>query len=247
MKIAALYDIHGNAPALKAVLEKLNALKPDLIVLGGDLLSGPLPLATLALIEQLKHQFSVTAVLGNNDQDILDIKQGKNLNLSDNAKQQMIWTANQLNASQLNWLNQFPLTKTIGNLFFCHAVEKDNHTIFTPHNRQAQIQALFSGVSVPTIICGHTHLQFHLRLDNGQEIFNAGSVGMPFADQAGAQWLWIDGDTFQFKQTPIDQNATSECIAKSQFPFVNQFIDQHVYHTVSVKNGYQLLDSLTKR
>jgi Icc-related predicted phosphoesterase len=43
MKIAALYDIHGNLPALNAVLEELKAVKPDLIVIGGECLAPCLP------------------------------------------------------------------------------------------------------------------------------------------------------------------------------------------------------------
>src|SRR5262245_3028653 len=41
-RIAALYDIHGNLPALEAVLEELGVLRVDLIVVGGDVLPGPL-------------------------------------------------------------------------------------------------------------------------------------------------------------------------------------------------------------
>ncbi|HEU0004194.1 MAG TPA: metallophosphoesterase, partial [Ktedonobacteraceae bacterium] len=42
MKIAALYDIHGNLPALNAVLAELEEVQPDLIVIGGDIIPGPL-------------------------------------------------------------------------------------------------------------------------------------------------------------------------------------------------------------
>lgn len=143
------------------------------------LISGPLPLETLALIQKLNKYFSVTAICGNNDQDIIDANQGKVLKLSANANQQIQWVADQLNKAQISLLRQLPLTTTIGNYFFCHAVEKDNHTVFTPPLKKSTIQDLFSGVKTPIIICGHTHLQFHLSLNNGQELFNAGSVGMP--------------------------------------------------------------------
>ncbi|KRL05142.1 metallophosphoesterase family protein [Liquorilactobacillus oeni] len=54
MKIAVLYDIYGNYPALMVVLSHLNSMKPDLVILGGDLISGPMPLETMEAIEQLK-------------------------------------------------------------------------------------------------------------------------------------------------------------------------------------------------
>ena len=50
MSIAALYDIHGNLPALEAVLDEVRTLKVDQIVVGGDVLPGPMPRATLALL-----------------------------------------------------------------------------------------------------------------------------------------------------------------------------------------------------
>ncbi|MEJ9212754.1 metallophosphoesterase [Bacillus smithii] len=54
MKIAALYDIHGNLPALNAVLEELNEVQPDLILIGGDIVSGPMPLQNL-----LRHTYLI--------------------------------------------------------------------------------------------------------------------------------------------------------------------------------------------
>lgn len=79
MKIAALYDIHGNYPALKAVSEQLDHLQPDLIVIGGDIVSGPMPLETLQLIDQLAKKFNTMGISGNNDQDVVDAYNGKQL------------------------------------------------------------------------------------------------------------------------------------------------------------------------
>ena len=45
-KIAALYDIHGNLPALNAVISELDEVKPDLIIIGGDIVAGPMPVQT---------------------------------------------------------------------------------------------------------------------------------------------------------------------------------------------------------
>lgn len=56
MKIAALYDIHGNLPAQNALLGDLEELKPDLIVIGGDIVSGPMPVQTLERLFQLETQ-----------------------------------------------------------------------------------------------------------------------------------------------------------------------------------------------
>ena len=47
MKIVALYDIHGNLPALDAVLQDVEQENPDLILVGGDIVPGPMPRAAL--------------------------------------------------------------------------------------------------------------------------------------------------------------------------------------------------------
>ena len=51
MRVAALYDIHGNAPALEAVLADVSGSGAELIVVGGDVVEGPLPMETLELLD----------------------------------------------------------------------------------------------------------------------------------------------------------------------------------------------------
>lgn len=82
MKIAALYDIHGNYPALKEVLKQVKKLSPDLVVLGGDLIAGLMPLETLSLLKRVSTTFKTVGIMGNNDQDIVDIYAKKRVGLS---------------------------------------------------------------------------------------------------------------------------------------------------------------------
>jgi predicted phosphodiesterase len=65
MKIAALYDIHGNLPALNAVLDELEEVRPELIVVGGDSIPGPIPRQTLERLSQLGDR--VRTIRGNGD------------------------------------------------------------------------------------------------------------------------------------------------------------------------------------
>jgi predicted phosphodiesterase len=52
MRLAALYDIHGNLPALEAVIEDIYREKVDCIVVGGDVVAGPMPRETLTLLQE---------------------------------------------------------------------------------------------------------------------------------------------------------------------------------------------------
>src|SRR5918997_2356386 len=70
MRVAALYDIHGNLPALEAVLDEVEAARPDLIVIGGDVAAGPLPGETL---DRLARVGAPSAwVMGNADRELVD-------------------------------------------------------------------------------------------------------------------------------------------------------------------------------
>ena len=104
MKIAALYDIHGNYPALKEVLKQVKKLSPDLVVLGGDLIAGPMPLETLSLLKRVSTTFKAAGIMGNNDQDIVDIYAKKRVGLSRKATEQLTWIANQLSYKQVSFL-----------------------------------------------------------------------------------------------------------------------------------------------
>jgi len=74
MRVAALADIHGNLPALEAVLREVERESPDLIVFGGDVVSGPMPSETLALLMGMQR---ARFVRGNADRGVVDAFDGK--------------------------------------------------------------------------------------------------------------------------------------------------------------------------
>src|SRR6266436_1956424 len=69
MRIAALYDIHGNLPALEAVLQDIRRAEVDQVVVGGDVLPGPMPRETIACLQDL--DVPVQFILGNGDREVL--------------------------------------------------------------------------------------------------------------------------------------------------------------------------------
>src|SRR5205823_7044542 len=74
LRVAALSDIHGNLPALEAVLAEVEREKPDLIVVCGDVASGPMPSETIELLKTL-HQ--TRFVQGNADRGLIEEFDGK--------------------------------------------------------------------------------------------------------------------------------------------------------------------------
>jgi len=73
MRVAALADIHGNLPALEAVLAEVDREKPDLVVFCGDVASGPMPSETIDLLRTIK---GARFVRGNADRGLIEAFDG---------------------------------------------------------------------------------------------------------------------------------------------------------------------------
>jgi predicted phosphodiesterase len=69
VRVAAIYDVHGNLPALEAVLADIEAENVDIVVSGGDLVAGPFPAEVLALLES---RADVRFLRGNADRLVLE-------------------------------------------------------------------------------------------------------------------------------------------------------------------------------
>lgn len=202
MRIAALYDIHGNAPALEAVLSEIRDV--DIILIGGDVVWGPWPRETLALLQRIPN---ASFILGNTDRDVF--------NRAPNGKDVNEWCADQLTNDQLEFMRSWPATVSLDGIFFCHGSPRrdtDRITIATPAER---VLEWCDGVNDRTIVCGHTHAQFDRRLD-GRLIVNPGSVGNPFGD-SGAYWATFDSKC-AFRFTRYDTMTVARLILDSGFP-----------------------------
>jgi predicted phosphodiesterase len=75
MRVAAIYDIHANLPALEAVLDDIRQASIDQILVGGDVLPGPMPRETLALLRQL--EIPVQFIRGNGDREAIGARRGE--------------------------------------------------------------------------------------------------------------------------------------------------------------------------
>jgi Calcineurin-like phosphoesterase superfamily domain len=69
MRVAAIYDIHANLPALEAVLQDVRQAKVDQVVVGGDVLPGPMPNETIECLLNL--HIPVQFIQGNGDRVVL--------------------------------------------------------------------------------------------------------------------------------------------------------------------------------
>ena len=234
MRVAALYDIHGNLPALAAVLEEVRAARVDRVVVGGDLLLGPLPVETLTALGEL--DLPVDFVQGNCDRDVVDAARGAaSESLPEHVRACAKWVAEQLSPEDLGRVAEWPLTTTLhiaelGEVLFCHATPRNDLDIVTRTTPGAVVLSAFGGTSASVVVCGHTHMQFD-RTVGARRIVNAGSVGMPFGG-TGAYWLLI-GPEIELRHTEYDLRAAAARIRASTYPDADQFADRFVLHSPS--------------
>lgn len=232
MRIAALYDIHGNLPALNAVLAELEDIQPDLIVLGGDIVSGPMPKQTLERLRALGNK--IHALRGNADREVVTAFDGLPLaqSIPEEVREVTRWVAQQLDQSQRDYLAQLPEHITfhiegLGDILFCHATPRNDEEIFTSITPQERLDVIFTNVPQSLVICGHTHMQFERHVGNIR-ILNAGSVGMPYADIPGAYWLLLGPESIKFRLTTYDLETAAQSVRASGYPQAQEFAEENI-------------------
>jgi predicted phosphodiesterase len=239
MRVAAIYDIHANLPALQAVLEDVRQARVDHVVVGGDVLPGPMPRETIAYLREVG--IPVQFILGNGDREVLAQIRGTETGWYRAAPEQwrapVRWNAEQLRAEDERLLASWPATarlqiQGLGEVMFCHGTPRSDTEIFTRLTSEERLLPIFEGVQVSTAICGHTHMQFD-RMIGGIRVVNAGSVGMPFGEP-GAYWLLL-GPEVELRYTGYDLVKAAERIRATKSPQAEDFATRNVLQPPSEK------------
>ncbi|HKU23419.1 MAG TPA: metallophosphoesterase family protein [Terriglobales bacterium] len=237
MRVAAIFDIHANLPALEAVLEQIHEAEVDHVVVGGDVLPGPMPRQTIECLLAL--DLPVQFIRGNGDREVLARMQGTETGgVPEKFRPVIDWTARQLQPEHEQLLASWPSTLQLqipglGGVLFCHATPRNDTEIFTSVTPEDRLQPVFTGITTPVIVCGHTHMQFD-RPMGAIRILNAGSVGMPFG-QAGADWLLLGPDV-QFMHAPYDLAQAAARVRHTAYPQAEDFAEHNILRPPSQKD-----------
>jgi predicted phosphodiesterase len=220
--VAVLCDIHGNLPALEAVLAELEAEPPDAVVIGGDVAAGPQPVEVLTRLRALP--WPVHYLRGNADRFVV---MGFDGTIPPALLEHPLfaadaWTATFLSRADRDFLDGLPPllrfgVHGLGEVLFCHGTARSDEervTVFTPEARLARILA---EAGAPLVVGGHTHRQFD-RTAGGRRMVNAGSVGRPYEPAPGAYWLRLGPDV-ELRRTMYDTEAASAHFRASGYPF----------------------------
>jgi predicted phosphodiesterase len=224
MRVAALYDIHGNLPALEAVLGEIEQAQVDRVVVGGDVAPGPQSGACLDRLLELG--IPLQFIQGNGEFAVLAQMTGQNIErIPEQAREIIRWEAQQIGPKYERLIASWPATLAVaipplGEVLFCHATPRNNTEMFTRLTPEDVLRPVFDGVTASIVVCGHTHMQFD-RSVGGIRIVNAGSVGMPFGEP-GAYWLLLGPDV-QLRRTAYDLSVAAKRVADTNYPQADEF------------------------
>jgi len=244
MRVAALYDIHGNLPALEAVLAEARGSAVDLVIVGGDVVPGPMPREALALLMGL--DLPVRFIYGNGELAVLAQRAAGDSEPSywgttsgrplPKAQQEVVrWTGRQLGADDertlLTWPGSITIEHpTLGPVLFCHGTPWSETDGFTRWTAEEHLLPVFRDVAEKLVICGHTHMQLD-RMIGATRVVNAGSVGMPFG-LPGADWLLLTDDV-ELRHTRYDFEAAAARVRATAYPQAEQFAAGNIAHPPS--------------
>ena len=181
-------------------LEALCAFHADEIVFGGDLVWGPYPRETLALIRSV----DANPLRGNADREPDE------------------WLSEQLTTDELAWLNDLPPSVSLDDVYYCHATPRRDEEIVTPETPDELLEEMLAGVEEHLVVGGHTHMQ-----QRRSRYVNAGSVGMPYEGDVAAYWAVI-GEDVEFRRTSFDVERAVAELLRSDWPLAQTFAQQNL-------------------
>jgi putative phosphoesterase len=216
VRVAAISDIHGNLPALEAVLAEVEREGIETIVVPGDTISGPWAAEVLDLVKEL----GALVVRGNADREVIE--------RSDRYGLLERWSADRMGDERLAFAASWPLTLELdvdglGRVLVCHSTPSSEDPIYTRITPEDEVAELFEGVDAPVVLCGHTHMQYDRVVGCGLRVVNPGSAGAPYEGTRGAFWA-ILGPDVEFRRTNYDVEAAVAAIEVMAAPVDDELL-----------------------
>jgi len=218
MRVAALFDVHGNLPALEAVLAEPDVAAADLVLCGGDTVAGPFPRECVELLAGLGDR--LVEIHGNGERMVV-AREGEDAG----------WCADRLGDALLGRLAALPSTASVdveglGRVLLCHGTPASDTEIVTLVTPDERLAGIVEGVEADVVLAGHTHSQMD-RLVAGIRWVNGGSVGMPYEHEAGARWVLLAPDV-ELRRTEYDLEDAAARIRTSGMPEADMYATEYV-------------------
>jgi putative phosphoesterase len=221
MRLAILADIHGNLPALEAVLAELDADPPDAVVVAGDLCGGPSVPECLAALRARPE--AVHWVRGNAERETVAAFDG---DLDDGHERHRLATAvaARLTPAERDLIAGWPTTVTIDGVCVCHGSPRSDEEILTRGTPDEVLGDALAAAGTLLVVGGHTHQQVIRRSTHGAVYVNAGSIGMPYEGDAAAFWATVADGTPQLRRTGYDVAAALGRLRATGLPELEEML-----------------------
>lgn len=205
--IAVLADVHGNMPALEAVVADIESQRPDEVLVGGDLVGrGPEGSRVVAAIRER----GWPTIRGNHEDYLLDFSRHR---VPERWWRQRRWAASrwmaaELSQSDVEWIERLPLSLRSAlepGLLLVHGTPESANAGLGPWTSDDELSRHLGAVDAEILICGHTHRPMDRQLPEGR-VVNVGSVGLPFNRDPSAQYVLFrrDGDDWQVEPHRVE-------------------------------------------
>ena len=203
--LALVYDVHGNLPALEAVIADAEAAGAEGWVLGGDYaLFGGWPAET---VERLRALERASWIRGNGERWTADPGAAPDNPVVPGA---IAAARAALGDDTVADLASLPFSLPIDGTLICHGSPVSDVRSFDPEDA-GEDEELLDGTDAPRVVFGHTHLPFARTSAGGVALVNPGSVGMPFDGDPRAAYALLTGDgRIEHRRVEYDHGASAE-------------------------------------
>jgi putative phosphoesterase len=235
VRVGVLSDVHGNLPALEAVLAELEREAPDTLVVCGDVASGPLPGETIDLLMRVP---GACFVRGNADRGLVAAYDG--VPLPEWPGPDVEWCAARISRKQRDFLASFEETirldvDGLGRVLFCHGSPHSDEEIISACTPDTRLHGLVASADADVVVCGHTHMPFDRRV-NGLRVINPGSVGMPYG-APGAYWALLGPDV-ALRRTDYDREAAAARIRAATGAETDDFVRENLLAVPTAEEAF---------
>jgi predicted phosphodiesterase len=221
-------DIHGNLPALTAVLDDMDRRQLTNRYCLGDLVGyGVSPNEVIDLIRSS----GIPTIMGNYDQGVGNDSDDCGCAYTNPiskalGEQSIAWTSAHVDGERKTYLRELPaqLALQLANwrVLLVHGSPRRINEYLFEDRPISSIERILDNAQTDVLVCGHTHLPYHKVLPSGRHIINAGSVGKPKDGDARGCYVVLTavGSDLQVEFTRVryDVEQAASAIEATEMP-----------------------------
>jgi putative phosphoesterase len=220
VRVAIVSDIHGNLPALEAVIADLAETKPDQVVLGGDLaLGGP---HAPEVVDRLR-ELGWPSVLGNTDAALRGPEAIPQAARGGFIPKVAAHTREMLGPERTAWLTGLPMEWRAEDLLVVHAAPGDCWAVVSHDASDETMRETYGAAGAPIVTYGHIHHAFVRRLSD-LTVVNGGSVSLSLDRDVRASYVVIDGDQVEHRRVDYDLEKVAADYVSSGYPMADSYV-----------------------